>query len=49
MKEKKGEAELSEQSWDGIREYKNASPIGLAVIVFLTIVWAVWYFLWGYP
>ncbi|EAI8890737.1 c-type cytochrome [Campylobacter coli] len=49
MKEKKGEAELSEYSWDGIGEYKNAIPIGWAVIFFLTIVWAVWYFLWGYP
>ncbi|HAA1512755.1 cytochrome C oxidase Cbb3 [Campylobacter coli] len=49
MKEKKGEAELSEHSWDGIGEYKNAIPIGWAVIFFLTIVWAVWYFLWGYP
>lgn len=49
MKEKKGEAGLSEHSWDGIGEYKNAIPIGWAVIFFLTIVWAVWYFLWGYP
>ncbi|EAJ5119689.1 c-type cytochrome [Campylobacter coli] len=49
MKEKKGEEELSEHSWDGIGEYKNAIPIGWAVIFFLTIVWAVWYFLWGYP
>ncbi|HEG0257691.1 TPA: c-type cytochrome [Campylobacter coli] len=49
MKEKKGDSELSEHSWDGIGEYKNAIPIGWAVIFFLTIVWAVWYFLWGYP
>lgn len=49
MKEKKGEAELSEHSWDGIGEYKNAIPTGWAVIYFLTIVWVIWYFLWGYP
>ncbi|HEB9353352.1 TPA: c-type cytochrome [Campylobacter coli] len=49
MKEKKGEGELSEHSWDGIGEYKNAIPTGWAVIFFLTIVWAIWYFLWGYP
>lgn len=49
MKEKKGEGELSEHSWDGIGEYKNAIPIGWAVVFFLTIVWAIWYFLWGYP
>ncbi len=49
MKEKKGESELSEHSWDGIGEYKNAVPTGWAVVFFLTIVWAIWYFLWGYP
>ncbi|EAI0690524.1 TPA: c-type cytochrome [Campylobacter coli] len=49
MKEKKGEGELSEHSWDGIGEYKNAIPTGWAVIYFLTIVWVIWYFLWGYP
>ncbi|XAK33039.1 c-type cytochrome [Campylobacter coli] len=49
MKEKKGEGELSEHSWDGIGEYKNAIPTGWAVVFFLTIVWAIWYFLWGYP
>ncbi|HEB7537644.1 TPA: c-type cytochrome [Campylobacter coli] len=49
MKEKKGEGELSEHSWDGIGEYKNAIPTGWAVVFFLAIVWAIWYFLWGYP
>lgn len=49
MKEKKSESELSEHSWDDIREYKNAIPTGWAVVFFLTIVWAIWYFLWGYP
>lgn len=49
MKEKKEDAELSEHSWDGIGEYKNAVPTGWAVVFFLTIVWAIWYFLWGYP
>lgn len=49
MKEKKGEAELSEHTWDGISEYKNPIPTGWALIFFLTIVWTIWYFLWGYP
>lgn len=49
MKEKKGESELSEHSWDGIGEYKNAVPTGWAVVFVLTIVWAIWYFLCGYP
>ncbi|MGM8975548.1 c-type cytochrome [Campylobacter jejuni] len=49
MKEKKSESELSEHSWDGIGEYKNAVPTGWAVVFFLAIVWVIWYFLWGYP
>ena len=35
---------------NGIGEYKNPIPVGWAVVFFLTIVWAIWYFLWGcYP
>lgn len=49
IKEKKGETELSEYSWDDIKEYKNPIPTGWAVIFFLSIVWTIWYFLWGYP
>lgn len=49
MKEVKRETELSDHSWDGIREYKNAVPMGWAVIFLILIVWAIWYFLWGYP
>jgi cytochrome c oxidase cbb3-type subunit III len=41
--------ELSEENWDGIGEYKNEVPIGWAVIFLGTIVWAFWYFLFGYP
>lgn len=49
MQSKKEYAELSEHNWDGIGEFKNAVPLGWAVIFLLTIIWAVWYFLWGYP
>lgn len=49
MKEKKGEAELAEHSWDGIGEYKNPVPLGWSVVFFLAVVWMIWYFLWGYP
>lgn len=49
MKNDKSEGELSEHSWDGIREFKNPVPLGWAVVYFLTIVWCIWYFLWGYP
>lgn len=49
MKVKKEGGELSEHSWDGISEYKNPVPIGWAVVFVLAIVWAIWYFLVGYP
>lgn len=49
MKEKKEDSQLSEHNWDDIGEYKNPVPVGWAVVFFLTIVWAIWYFLWGYP
>ncbi|EAJ5693447.1 cytochrome C oxidase Cbb3 [Campylobacter fetus] len=49
MKEKKEGGELSEDNWDGIGEYKNPLPIGWAIVFVLTIVWAIWYFLLGYP
>lgn len=40
---------LAEESWDGIGEYKNEPPFGWAVIYLISIVWAIWYFLAGYP
>ena len=41
--------ELAEENWDGIGEYKNELPIGWAVIFMGTTIWAIWYFIWGYP
>jgi len=50
MKVKKDESvELSEHNWDGIGEYKNPVPFGWAVVFLLTLVWAIWYYLLGYP
>ncbi|MCD8212731.1 MAG: c-type cytochrome [Campylobacter sp.] len=50
MKVKKDEtAPLSEFSWDGIGEYKNEIPSGWAIMFVLTLVWAIWYYLVGYP
>lgn len=49
MKVKKGQAELTAISWDGIGEYKNPVPIGWLVVFFIAVVWAIWYFLIGYP
>lgn len=40
---------LADESWDGIGEYKNEPPFGWAVVYLGLIVWAIWYFLAGYP
>ena len=41
--------ELAEENWDGIGEYKNELPFGWAVIFLGSVIWAIWYFLAGYP
>lgn len=40
---------LADENWDGIGEYKNELPFGWAVIFLGLIIWAIWYFLAGYP
>ena len=49
MKTDVASGELAEENWDGIGEYKNELPAGWAWSYFGTMVWAVWYFLSGYP
>lgn len=49
MKVKREGGELSEHSWDGINEYLNPLPLGWSLSFFVLIVWALWYFLVGYP
>ena len=41
--------DLTEENWDGIGEYKNPIPVGWALAWLGTVVWAMWYFLAGYP
>jgi cytochrome c oxidase cbb3-type subunit 3 len=41
---KKG-GELSTDSWDGIKEYKNPLPLGWAVSFLILCIWAIWYML----
>ncbi|WP_345970352.1 MULTISPECIES: c-type cytochrome [Sulfurimonas] len=41
--------ELAEENWDGIGEYKNELPFGWAIIFAGLVIWAVWYFVAGYP
>jgi cytochrome c oxidase cbb3-type subunit 3 len=40
---------LADESWDGIGEYKNELPFGWSILFLALIVWAIWYFLAGYP
>lgn len=49
MQNEKSSGELTKENWDGIGEYKNPLPIGWALSFLGTIVWALWYFLAGYP
>lgn len=49
IKNDKSTGELVDETWDGIGEYKNEVPIGWAVSFLGAMVWAIWYFLVGYP
>jgi cytochrome c oxidase cbb3-type subunit 3 len=49
IQEETAGGELAEESWDGIGEYKNELPFGWAIIFLILNIWAIWYFLIGYP
>jgi len=49
MKSDTATGELAEDNWDGIGEYKNELPAGWAWSYVGVILWAIWYFLWGFP
>jgi len=49
MKTDTATGELAEDNWDGIGEYKNELPAGWAWSFAGVTIWAIWYFLWGYP
>ncbi|MCF6173555.1 MAG: c-type cytochrome, partial [Campylobacteraceae bacterium] len=49
IKTDKSTGELSGDNWDGIGEYKNPLPMGWSLSYIGTIVWALWYFFFGYP
>ncbi|MEA3490712.1 MAG: c-type cytochrome [Campylobacterota bacterium] len=49
MKTDTASGELADENWDGIGEYKNELPSGWAWSFFGTMVWAMWYMIWGYP
>jgi cytochrome c oxidase cbb3-type subunit III len=49
MQNDSASGKLAEENWDGIGEYKNELPFGWAVIFLGLVIWAIWYFLAGYP
>ncbi len=49
MKTDKATGVLADENWDGIGEYKNELPGGWAFSFLGTLIWAIWYFLAGYP
>ncbi|WP_297575070.1 cbb3-type cytochrome c oxidase N-terminal domain-containing protein [uncultured Campylobacter sp.] len=50
MKEKQSaQSKEFEDSWDGIGEGRNPLPIGWSICFVAMIVWAIWYYLVGYP
>ena len=49
MKTDKASGELAEENWDGIGEYKNELPSGWAYSFLGVLIWALWYWQWGYP
>ncbi len=49
MQTDKASGQLADENWDGIGEYKNELPFGWAVSFLALNIWAIWYFLAGYP
>ncbi len=49
MKTDKSTGELVSDKWDGIGEYKNELPAGWAYSFIGVIIWALWYWIAGYP
>ncbi|NOQ30394.1 MAG: cytochrome C oxidase subunit III [Helicobacteraceae bacterium] len=49
MQEETASGTLADETWDGIGEYKNELPMGWAIIFLGSTIWAIWYFLVGYP
>lgn len=49
IKTDKSTGELLPTTWDEIGEYKNKMPIGWSLSFIGTMVWAIWYMVYGYP
>lgn len=49
MKHSKADGVLTQEEWDGIKEFKNDLPIGWSAIYLCVIIWGLWYIFIGYP
>ncbi|RDU65622.1 c-type cytochrome [Helicobacter sp. MIT 14-3879] len=49
IKHSKADGVLTDDSWDGIKEFKNDLPIGWAASFLCVIIWGLWYIFVGYP
>lgn len=49
IKHSKADGILTEEDWDGIKEFKNDLPIGWAASFLCVIIWGLWYIFIGYP
>lgn len=49
MKDSKADGDLTNEDWDGIREFKNDIPIGWGISYLVLLIWGLWYWFVGYP
>ncbi|MDR2904549.1 MAG: c-type cytochrome [Helicobacteraceae bacterium] len=49
IKEDKGDGQTEDGEWDGIKEYAHPIPVGWTICFILMLIWAIWYWLLGYP
>lgn len=49
IKNSSNDGELTDEDWDGIKEFKNDLPIGWAASFLCVIIWGLWYIFVGYP
>jgi len=49
MKTDTASGELTDETWDGIGEYKNELPSGWAYSFLAVFMWSMWYGFFGYP
>lgn len=49
IKHSSADGVLTDEDWDGIKEFKNDLPIGWAASFLCVIIWGLWYIFVGYP